>query len=128
MARKASKTNKAKLRAARRKAAPGQTLARKQYPYVTAEQRKSGAAPAMEGFINKNRVALEEQGNRPGALKNHRMSQTAAKGKLRSNWNKAAKKGNITRLMRSQGISKDDAKSALTKAHKVSFTSDPKKK
>jgi len=126
----AKKPAKRLKRSARRQRVAGNKLPRKVYPRITAEQKKAGLAPAMEGMINRQNANLEDQGNRPGALdKQLRMSHNKAKGSLRRPWGTAITKStgskNVMKLMDSRGLARRKAMSAIKDATKVSFGADP---
>ena len=105
-------------------------MARKLYPYVTAEQRKQGLAPAMGAFIGANKSELSRQGT--AALKGvpGRMSRKQSSGGLNKSWGKAEKRGlsarNIGKYVEKHGGSRGSAKKALVGAHSVAFGADPR--
>ena len=107
-------------------------MARKLYPYVRSEQKKSGIAPAMERFINAHRSELEDQGNRALNGTPGRMSRNQAKGDLRTSWSRAQNKGANSRAIKNyvskNGGSRGRAEKRLVQAHSVSFGADPKRK
>lgn len=116
--------------APRRKGVAGQKVPRKMYPYVRADQQKGGLAPDMGRLINSQSAALEQQGNKPGALNNrNEMTRGKASGSLRKAWTRASGKATgasrILRVMDSRGVSRSTAKSIIAGAHTVSFGQDP---
>lgn len=117
----------------RRTAPKGQSVPRKVYPTITAEQRKNGLAPKVGNLISKHRQQIIADANQKGALDSeNRLTHPKMSGKAKSAFGNLIKNAsnpvNIGRLSGKHGVSRADMKKRVSEVHKVKCVVDPDNK